>query len=522
LRAGVLSLRKHADQIRFFLRRSPGSRFLLYPDGREAAMAAGKTKDKDADGPGGAGAAEVGGYGAEVSEDQVRVVERAAAIDVAKSFGMACTRVPGSRAGRRAQKVWRVEATHREVTALMDHLRAEGIQRLVLESTSDYWRMWYYLAEAAGLEVWLVNARDVKHLPGRGKSDRADCVWLCKLNERGMLRRSFVPPRAVRDLRMLTRTRSRLAQDQARHQARVEKVLEDALLKISVVISDLFGVSGRRFLDALVAGERSPQALAALGDYRLKASREELAEALTGQFRDVHALEIGVHLKILDAINAEIGRLDEEIGKQLARVPRTAPCCVSCGEIGGSHAPGCDAAAMPLLSLAERLDEITGVGIINTRVLIAELGTDPSQFPAPGHAAGWARLTPRTRQSGETAKPGRTGKGNRYLRGALGQCAMTAAKTDTRLGAMYRRIARRRGKQKAIVAVSRVICEIAWILICDPGARFEDLGADYYASRNPERQTRDKIRELKRLNPGMTVLLVPAGQAAVPDAGTAA
>ena len=141
---------------------------------------------------------------------------------------------PGSRDRGRArrQKAWRVEAAFAQVTALMDHLVCEGIQRLVLESTSDYWRLWYYLAEAAGLEVWLVSARDVRHLPGRGKSDRADCVWLCKLNERGMLRRSFVPPRPVRDLRMLTRTRSRLAQDQARHQARVEKILlrHEALL----------------------------------------------------------------------------------------------------------------------------------------------------------------------------------------------------------------------------------------------------------------------------------------------------
>ena len=184
----------------------------------------------------------------------------------------------------------------------------------------------YYLAEAAGLEVWLVNARDVKHLPGRGKSDRLDCVWHCKLNERGMLRRSFVPPEPVRDLRALTRTRARLAQDQARHQARVEKILEDALLKISVVISDLFGASGRRFLDALVAGERSPKALAALGDPRLKATRRQLEDALTGRFRDIHAFEIQTHLRLIDAINAEITRLDEAIGQQLAKVPRTAPC----------------------------------------------------------------------------------------------------------------------------------------------------------------------------------------------------
>jgi transposase len=479
-------------------------------------MAVGKKNaGKDTDGKGAAGgeAAAVpasGDDGAEVAEDRVQVVTYAAAIDVAKGFGMVCTRVPGSRPDRRRQKVWRVEATFKEVTALMDHLRCEGIQRLVLESTSDYWRIWHYLAEAAGLEVWLVNARDVKHLPGRGKSDKADCVWLCKLNERGMLRRSFVPPQAVRDLRALTRTRARLAQDQARHQSRVEKILEDALLKISVVISDLFGASGRRFLDALVAGERSPAALAALGDTRLKATRQELEDALTGRFRDIHGFEIKTHLRIIDAINDEIARLDEKIEEQLALVPRTAPACTACGLADGGHAPGCADEQVPLPGLAGRLDEITGIGQCNARVLIAELGTDPSVFPTPGHAAAWARLTSRTMQSGQTARPGRTGKGNRYLRGALGQAAMTAARTDTRLGAMYRRIARKRGKQKAIVAVSRAICEIAWILICDPGARYQELGPDYWTPRSGARQTRDKIREIERLNPGKKVILADA------------
>jgi transposase len=489
-------------------RRPPGSLVLLVYEESEAAMAAGKGK---ADGTGVPGH---GGDGAEVAEDSTQVVEYAAAIDVAKGSGMVCTRVPGSRADRRRQGTWRVEATFTEVTVLMDHLRCEGIQRLVLESTSDYWRIWYYLAEAAGLEVWLVNARDVKHLPGRGKSDKADCVWLCKLNERGMLRRSFVPPQPVRDLRALTRTRARLAQDQARHQARVEKILEDALLKISVVISDLFGTSGRRFLDALVAGERSPAALAALGDKRLRATRAELAEALTGRFRDIHAFEISVHLRLIDAICAEITALDEQIGQQLALVPGTAPACVACGLAGGDHAPGCADEDVLVLDLATRLEEITGVGAVNGRAIIAELGTGPSQFPTPGHAAGWARLTPRSQQSGETAKPGRTGKGNRYLRGALGQAAMTAARTDTRLGAMYRRIARKRGRQKAIVAVSRVICETAWILICDPSARYRELGPDYYHPLSPARQTQAKIREIERLNPGRKVILADAGAAA--------
>jgi transposase len=481
---------------------------------------AAKKKDAktDTDGKGAGAAAEHGGDGAEVAGDLVQVVEYAAAIDVAKGSGMVCTRVPGSRPDRRRQKVWRVEATYAAVIALMDHLRCEGIQRLVLESTSDYWRIFYYLAEAAGLEVWLVSARDFKHLPGRGKSDKQDCVWHCKLNERGMLRRSFVPPEEVRDLRALTRTRARLAQDQARHQARVEKILEDALLKVSVVISDLSGASGRRFLDALVAGERSPKALAALGDPRLKATRRELEDALAGRFRDIHAFEIGTHLRLIDAINEEIARLDDRIEQQLALVPRTAPCCTACGLAGGGHAPGCAGQEVPLLGLAGRLDEITGIGAVNARVVIAEPGTGPSQFPTPGHAAAWARLTSRTRQSGQTARPGRTGKGNRYLRGAPGQAAMTAARTDTRLGALYRRIARKRGKQKAIVAVSRVICEIAWILICDPGARYQELGPDYYTPRSRARQTRDKIRDIERLNPGKKVILVDAD----PEAGAAA
>ena len=456
-----------------------------------------------------AAAGQGGGDGAEVAEERVEVVTYAAAIDVAKASGMVCTRVPGSRPDRRRQKVWQVEATYDSVVALMDHLRCEGIQRLVLESTSDYWRICYYLAEAAGLEVWLVNARDARHLPGRGKSDREDCVWLCKLNERGMLRRSFVPPEGIRDLRSLTRTRSRLAQDQVRHQNRVEKILEDALLKISVVISDLFGMSGRRFLDALVAGERSPAALAALGDRRLKATRQQLADALTGRFREVHAFEIATHLRLIDTINDEIARLDARIEQQLTSIPGVAPACTSCGLIGGGHTPGCASEGTPVLGLTERLDEITGVGARNAQVIIAELGTDMSLFPTPGHAAAQARLTPRTLQSGASSRPGRTGKGNPYLRGALGQCVMATARTDTRLGEQYRRIARRRGKQKGIVAVSRVICEISCILIADPAARFTDLGAGYYNPGNPRRQTRSRIREIERLNPGMKVTLTP-------------
>ena len=189
---------------------------------------------------------------------------------------------------------------------------------------------------------------------------------------------------------------------------------------------------------------------------------------------------------------------------------------MACGLIGGGHSPGCASDGTPVLGLVARLDEVTGVGVCNARVFIAELGTDMSVFPTPGDAAARARLTSRTLQSGNSARPGRAGKGNPYLRGALGQCVMAAARTDTRLGEQYRRIARRRGKQKAIVAVSRVICEIACILISDPGARFTDLRADYYSRGDSRRQTRSRIRELERLNPGMKVTLTPVQQAAEP------
>jgi len=251
------------------------------------------------------------------------------------------------------------------------------------------------------------------------------------------------------------------------------------------VISDLFGASGRRFLDALVAGERSPRTLAALGDRRLRASPAQLEAALTGRFREVHAFEIATHLRLIDTINDEIARLDARIEQQLASIPGVAPACTACGLIGGGHAPGCASTDAAVLGLVERLDEITGVGRRNAQVIIAELGTDMSVFPTGGHAAAWARLTPRTIQSGTSAKPGRTGKGDPYLRGALGQSVMAASRTDTRLGEQYRRTARRRGKQKGIVAVSRVICEIAWLLIGDRAARFTDSAPATTAPRTP-------------------------------------
>jgi transposase len=450
---------------------------------------------------------------AEQVEEPTELLARAAAVDVAKNSGVVCTRVPHeSRPGRKVQKVWTVPARYDDVVALADHLRCQGIERVVVESTSDYWRIWFYLLEAAGLQVWLVNARDVKNVPGRPKTDKLDAVWLCKLNERGMLRPSFVPPAAIRDLRQLTRLRAVLVAESSRHRNRIEKVLEDALLKISSVLSDLFGLSGRRILNALVAGERSAKVLAELASPRVRASKAELAAALTGRFRDVHATEITVLLELIDTLQAKVDQLDTQIAALVSELPGAGGVCTRCGLTGTAHAPTCPDVVLPILSLAERLDEITGVGRACAHVIIAELGTDvAAQFPTAGHAAAWARLVPLADQSGATTKPGKTGNGNRWLRGALGAAAMTCSKTkDTFLGERYQRIRRRRGKKKAMVAIARNILEIAYLLIADPGLRFHDLGADYYTRLNPERQTRSKIRDLERLNPGMKVTLVPA------------
>ena len=223
---------------------------------------------------------------AEQVEEPVELVARVASIDVAKDSGMVCTRVPhGSKAGRRVQKVWSVPARFAAVTELADQLVGLGIERVVLESTSDYWRIWFYLLEAAGLDVWLVNARDVKNVPGRPKTDKLDCIWLCKLNERGMLRRSFVPPEDIRDLRALTRLRAMLTAECSRHKQRVEKILEDALIKVSAVVSDLFGASGRAMLRALVAGQRDPKVLAELARTRMRVKIPQLVEAFTGGVR---------------------------------------------------------------------------------------------------------------------------------------------------------------------------------------------------------------------------------------------
>src|SRR5712691_10762805 len=441
------------------------------------------------------------------ADGEAEVVERVAAIDVAKASGMVCTRVPhASVAGRRVTRVWEVRSTTNAILALADELVDQGIERVVVESTSDYWRPFVYLLEACGLSVWLVNAREVKQVPGRPKTDKLDAVWLAKLNERGMLRPSFVPPAEIRRLRDYTRLRADLVADRSRQ----IQLLEDALIKLSTVATDILGVSGRAMIDALIAGERDPQLLAELARGRMRVKRAALVEALTGRFDDHHAELASMLLDQIDALSAKTAALTLRIDAVIADIPAARAPVVRPGAGPGGHLD--DPAAAPL-SVVARLDEIAGVGVRAAQVIVAEVGLDMAQFPTAGHLVSWTKLSPRTIQSGPRSRSGKTGKGNPYLKGVLGEAAAAAAKTDTFLGERYRRLVRRRGKLKALVAVARSILVIVWHLLADPAARYHDLGSDFYANRiNKNRKTRQLVRQLEAL--GHHVTLEPLDMAA--------
>jgi transposase len=243
----------------------------------------------------------------EETHDTEEIIQRVAALDIGKAELTCCVRVPGQGgSGRRLQEVQTYQTMTRALLVLADRLRALGVTRVVMEATSDYWKAPFYLLEAEGFEVWLVNAKDVKHLPGRPKTDRLDAVWLCKVAERQMLRPSFVPPAAIRALRDLTRYRVDLIEARTAEKQRVEKLLEDALIKLSVVVSDLFGVSGRAMMAALIAGERDPAVLAGLARASLRSKTDRLTEALTGRFTEHHAFLLTQMLHRIDALSADI------------------------------------------------------------------------------------------------------------------------------------------------------------------------------------------------------------------------
>lgn len=413
----------------------------------------------------------------EAVDEVEEVVARVAALDVGKAEVVCCVRVPDLVTGGRGQEVRTYTTMTSQLTALADWLRELGVSRVVMESTSDYWKPPFYVLEAAGFEPWVVNAKDVKHLPGRAKTDRLDAVWLAKLAERQMLRPSFVPPVEIRELRDLTRYRVDLVETRNGYKQRAEKLLEDAQIKISVVASDIFGVSGRAIMSALVGGERDPDRLADLARGALRKKTEALVEAMRGRFNDHHAFLLSSILGQIDRIEADIAVVDERIETVLA----------------------------PFVQAATVLDEIPGINRAAAAAIIAEIGVDMSRFPTPGHLCSWAGFAPISRDSASRSGQRRTGHGSRYLARTMGNAVAGAARGHSFYGERYRRLVRRRNRNIAMVAVARSMLVGIWHMLNDPTSQYVDLGADWHERHRRTDPAKTHIRQLEKLGYRVTV-----------------
>ena len=349
-----------------------------------------------------------------------------------------------------------------------------------MDTPGSYWKPIFNILESE-FEVILVNARHIKHVPGR-KTDVKDAVWIAQLMQHGLLKASYIPQEPQRALRDLVRYRTKLVQERSREINRVQKVLEDANIKLSSVVSDVMGVSARAMLRALVNGQEDPEAIAQLAKGRMRSKIAELEEALTGRVARHHRLMLSLHLEHIDDLNSKIERLQNEINQGITPFNQNQE--------------------------VQRLDGIPGVGLQVAQVIIAELGIDMSRFPSSGHATSWAGLAPGKNESAGLNQSARTVKGNRHLKAMLVQAAHTVARPkDNYLSAQFRCISRRRGKKRAAVAVARSILVIAYHLLRD-GTEYIELGGDYFEKRNKLQLEHRLVKRLEQL--GHRVVLEPA------------
>jgi transposase len=413
-----------------------------------------------------------------------RLFERCAGLDVHKSSVTACVRV-AAEGGERVEEIRTFSTTTAGLITLLDWLRSYRIQLVGMESTGVYWRPVYYLLEDH-FECWLLNARHLRNVPGR-KTDVQDAAWICQLVEHGLVRPSFVPPRPIRELRDLTRYRKAQIEERTREAQRLDKVLQDAGIKLSSVTSTVLGVSGRAMLEALCEGTHDPELLAELARGRLRAKLAPLREALEGRFGAHHALIVGQILAHIDFLDESIAALSERVDEVIA----------------------------PFAHKVELLDTIPGVDKRTAELLLAEIGPDMSRFPTHRHLASWAGLCPGQNESAGKHRSGKTRKGSKWLHAGLTQSAKAAARTrGTYLSAHYQRLRGRRGHGKATVATAHSILVAAYYML-ERDVPYHDLGEDYFHRRRAEHAERYKrrlIQQLQRL--GHKVTLEPLPEAA--------
>jgi len=398
-------------------------------------------------------------------------------MDVSKKDAKVCVRHAGAGRRKTVETVTTWSSMTASILALREHLAAEQVTCVVMEATGDYWKPFYYLLEdLPDVEVMLVNARHVKTLPGR-KSDVADATWLAQLGAHGLVRGSFVPPEPIRQLRDLTRARTAITRERSREVQRLEKLLEDAGIKLSAVASDIMGVSGRAMLEALIAGDRDPAGLAELAKRRLRSKIPQLTEALQGRFNDHHAFLARTHLDLID-------HHTEAIEKVTARI---------------------EVVMEPFRGFHDLICTIPGISTLTADIVVAETGADMSRFPTAKHLASWAGTTPGNNESAGKVKSSRTRPGNPYLQGALGAAAMVCAShPDTYLGAKYRRIAARRGPMKANVAVQHAMLTAIWHM-GTTGTLYDDPGGDYFTRLHPDRAKKRAIHQLESMGYRVTL-----------------
>ena len=417
---------------------------------------------------------------------------RVAGLDVHKETVVACVRVM---AGRRPTRECRTFATTTQgLLELLGWLTASRVTHVAMEATGVYWTpVWKILSEG-DFTLIVANAAHIKQVPGR-KTDMNDAMWIADLLACGLLKASFVPPEEIQELRSLMRTRKQLVREQTRHVQRLEKTLEEANIKLGTVLSDLMGASGRRMIEAMIAGECDPHRLAGLAERTIKASHKALYDALHGRLREQHHFLLQLHLQQWDAIDAAIRRIDQRVAEQIERMDAEA-------------ADG----QPPFRELIPRLCAIPGVSFLSATAILAEIGRDMSRFPTAGHLIAWAGLCPGQNESAGKRKSSRLRRGAPWLKTMLVQCAWAAKRAkNSYYSAQFHRLRSRRGPQKAICAVAASILTAIYHMV-KSGAPHRDLGADYFDRRAPEAKAKRLVAQLAKL--GFAAQLQPLADAA--------